>query len=205
MIGDLDRTIKELLTRELPKALVSPDAVTPITISFAAPDNQFATGSVKLPAVDLFLYDLQENRDLRSNEWQIEQQLDGSLRRNSPPIRVDCSYLVTAWPKAGDGANPVEDEHLLLGEVMKVLLQYPTIPSQVLQGSLKSQEVPLPTTSMQPGRLQSLGEFWQALGGKPKAALTYTVTVAVKPGTVEEAGPPVSEKMLKFRQGVEVG
>jgi hypothetical protein len=26
-----------------------------------------------------------------------------------------------------------------------------------------------------------LGEFWQALGGKPKAALNYTVTIAAQP------------------------
>ena len=51
----------------------------------------------------------------------------------------------------------------------------------VLQGSLQTQELPLPTAVLQPGHLQSLGEFWQALGGKPKAALNYTVTVAVQP------------------------
>jgi hypothetical protein len=73
----------------------------------------------------------------------------------------------------------------------------------VLQGTLQDQEPPLPAITLQPGRLQSLGEFWQALGGKPKAALNYTVTIGVevhKPVEVEA----VTEKMLKFRleQGV---
>jgi hypothetical protein len=41
------------------------------------------------------------------------------------------------------------------------------------------------------------------LGGKPKAALHYTVTIGVQVGAPIEAGPPVVDKLLKFRQGVE--
>jgi hypothetical protein len=56
---------------------------------------------------------------------------------------------------------------------------------------------------LQPGLLQSLGEFWQSLGGKPKAALHYTVTVGVDVHKPVEAGPPVVDKMLKFRHIVQ--
>jgi hypothetical protein len=93
---------------------------------------------------------------------------------------VDCSYLITAWPSEA-APNPAQDEHRLLGEVMIVLLRYPKLPGELLQGGLQNQELPLPTTVLQPGRLQSLGEFWQALGGKPKSALNYMVTIAVQP------------------------
>jgi uncharacterized protein DUF4255 len=68
MIDDLDRTLEELLRRELP-----PDLVTQVTISFVTPDDQFPPSSVSLPAIDLFLYDLRENRELRTNEWQLER------------------------------------------------------------------------------------------------------------------------------------
>ncbi len=57
----------------------------------------------------------------------------------------------------------------------------------------------MPATTLQPGRLQSLGEFWQALGGKPKAALHYSVTIGVEVFKPVEVGPPVIDKMLKFR------
>ncbi len=69
---------------------------------------------------------------------------------------------------------------MLLSEVMRVLLRHPTLPEAVLQGELVGQSPPLPTAVLQPGHLQSLGEFWQALGGKPKAALNYTVTISVQ-------------------------
>jgi hypothetical protein len=81
---------------------------------------------------------------------------------------------------------------------MRVLLRYRTIPEDVLQNDLKEQEVPLPISSLQPGRLQSMGEFWQALGGKPKAALNYQVTLSIgiaKP----EAVPLVTDKVIKIR------
>jgi hypothetical protein len=66
----------------------------------------------------------------------------------------------------------------------------------VLQGTLAGQAPPLPAAVLQPGRLQSMGEFWQALGGKPKAALNYTVTIGVQPHKVIEIGPPVTDKQV---------
>jgi hypothetical protein len=202
MIDGLDKTLEELLKHELPPELVWEDSTTKVTISFATPDDQFPPAAVTLPALDLFLYDVRENRELRDNDWIMERQSDGTTTKKRPPIRVECSYLITAWP--GDGApNPAQQEHYLLGEVMKVLLRHPTIPDEVLQGSLKGQDPPLPAVTLQPGRLQSLGEFWQALGGKPKAALNYTVTIGVDPLKPVEA-KAVTEKMLKFRLEKEV-
>lgn len=192
MINALDETIKALLRRDLPSALAEQ-----VQISFATPDDQFPPQSVTLPAIDLFLYDVRENLELRSNEVYIERRGDGTATRTRAPIRVDFSYLVTAWPSASV-PDPAEDEHRLLGEAMRVLLRYRTIPAEVLQGELTGQELPLPVSSLQPGRLQSLGEFWQALGGKPKAALNYQVTLSVevaKPETV----PLVTDKVIKIR------
>jgi len=193
MIDDLDKTLEELLKRELP-----PDLVSQVTISFATPDGHFPPASVSLPAVDLFLYDVRENRELRSNEWQVERQSDGTATRQAPPVRVDCSYLVTAWA-SDSSTTPAQDEHRLLGAVMQVLLRFPTLPPAVLKGVLAGQIPDLPTLSLQPGPLQSMGELWQALGGKPKPALPYTVTLAVLPQPAVAAGAPVVDKLLRFQ------
>ena len=176
MIDDLDETLAALLKREL-----SPGLAHQIQVSFEAPDDQFPPQSVTTPAIDLFLYDVRENTDLRSNDFHIERRQDGSVLTTMAPVRVDASYLITAWPREGL-ASPAEDEHRLLGEVMRVLLRHRTLPENVLQGSLKDSEMPLPVSALQPGRLQSLGEFWQAMGGKPKAAINYTVTLSVDVG-----------------------
>lgn len=187
MINDLDITLERLLRHELPASLVGQ-----IAISFAAPDNNFPPMSVKLPAIDLFLYDIRENRELRNNEPIIERQIDGNVIKRTPPVRVDCSYLITAWP-SDTSPNPASDEHRLLGEVMMVLLRHPLIPSSLLEGRLKGQEPSLPAVTLLPGKLQSLGEFWQALGGKPKAALNYTVTISLEPTRTVDLGPAVTD------------
>jgi hypothetical protein len=192
VIEDLDKTLEVLLRRELPPALAGQ-----VDISFAAPDDQFPPSSVTLPAIDLFLYDVRENRELRSNEWLVERQNDGPAKRMQPPTRIDCSYLITAWPSSSV-PNPAQDEHRLLSAVIRVLLRYPKLPAEVLQDSLQNQELPLPASTLQPGHLQSLGEFWQAMGGKPKAAVNYTVTLGVAAPEAAEV-PVVTEKVLKLR------
>ena len=190
MIDELDLSLETLLRRELP-----PSIVDQITISFATPDDQFPPAGVVLPAIDLFLYDVRENRELRTNEWVTQRTSSGNVTRSRPPVRVDCSYLISAWPSDAT-FNPAQDEHRLLGEVMKTLLRFETLPEDVLQGSLPGQSPPLPTAVLQPGRLQSVGEFWQALGGKPKAVLNYTVTFSVDPFEQVEV-PLVLENIVR--------
>jgi hypothetical protein len=188
MISDLDNTLKKLLAKEVP-------SLDEEHFHFDAPGDEF---NPHKPSVNLFLYDVRENRELLSNEWLVERNA-GMVTKTPPPVRVDCSYLITAW--AGD----IESEHRLLGQVMKALLRYPTLPRDILQGELaagkqEEQSLPLPTATLQSGRLQSLAEFWQAIGGKPKAVLHYTVTIGVQPYEAAEAGPPVTETVLKLRQ-----
>lgn len=183
MFQELDSVLAELLRRELPPGLVEQ-----ASISFATPDSQFPPQSVTLPAIDLFLYEMAENRDLRDTQPQLERQADGTAVRTPAPVRVDCHYLVTAWAKA-HAPNPEQDEHQLLGEVMRVLLRHREIPAAVLGGtSLAAQTLPVRACVSQPSRQQGRGDFWQALGGRPRAAFHYTVTIAIDVCPPERAG-----------------
>ena len=109
MINDLDETLASLLQQGLPERLAKQ-----IQISFAAPDDQFPPQSVTLPAVDLFLYDVRENLELRSSEFYIDRDSDGTAIKTWAPVRVDFSYLITAWPSQSV-ADAAEDEHKLSG------------------------------------------------------------------------------------------
>lgn len=190
MFQDLDETLATLIKREL--------SATNVAVSFATPDSEFPPVEVTLPAIDLFLYDIRENLELHSNDWYHERQ-NGRILRHKAPIRVDCSYLITAWSSA---TNHIDDEHRLLGEVMKVLLRYRQLPDDVLQGELVGLLPPMRARVVRQGYLQSLGEFWQAMGGKPKASLHYTLTVSADVFAPEDLGPPAKEKVIKFKQGV---
>jgi hypothetical protein len=197
MINDLDATIAELLRRTVPSTFANP--VNQVSISFAPPDNTFPPTSVVLPAIDLFLYDIRENRDFRSNEPHVERGPDGMVSVRPPPTRVDCSYLITAWPSP-TSHTAVQEEHQLIGEVMAALLRYPVLPRVLLKGALADQQLPPPAAALQAGSLRSMGEFWQALGGKPKVALHYTVTIAVESGLPAVEAPPVADVRTRLRK-----
>lgn len=180
VFDDLDRTVAELLRRSLP------ELVKQVSISFATPDGHFPPSSVSLPAIDLFLYSLQENQDLRSADVSFERTVDGSVLRTPPPLRVDCHYLITAWPRPGDTAD--QDEHRILGEVLGALCRYSEIPEPILQGRMKDQSFPLRASVLRAARDQQRSEFWQALGGKPKAAFDYRITLTLDTGLPEDVG-----------------
>jgi Pvc16 N-terminal domain len=190
MISDLDDSLAQLLRGQLPAAIVGSTQIV-----FDAPDDQFPPSGVTLPAIDLFLYDVRENADLRSVEWTVERPAAGNLVMHPPPVRVDCSYLVTAWPSETSPTR-LRDEHQLLSEVLKVIVRFPTLPHDVLAGELAGQSPAPPTASLGAGRLQSVAEFWQALGGRPKAALHLTVTIGVDRAAPTDGGPPVSTSVI---------
>src|SRR5262249_4707904 len=104
-------------------------------------DRPAETFNPTQPTIDLFLYDIRENMELRSSEPTYER-LSTQVRIIPPPLRVACSYLITAWPASG--ADLVLQEHRLLSQVLQVLSRYPTIPTTFLKGKLIGQEPPLP-------------------------------------------------------------
>src|SRR5689334_16419592 len=67
VIDLLDKALETLLAQELPS----------VHVYFDAPDDKFGP---TLPAIDLFLYDIRENRELRSNEW-IMQRTNGQVTK----------------------------------------------------------------------------------------------------------------------------
>lgn len=192
MLDDLDSTLEQLLTRELPDLQRSTE--TNVAISFDMPID-----IKQKPAINLFLYDVRENLELRSSEWSVQRRENGTAVKKRPPARVDCSYLITAWASSDDP----QQEHHLLGEVMKLLLRYQTLPEAILQGSLKGQERLPIAVGLRSSYLQSLGEFWQAIGGRPKVALNYTVTIGVPVDDDEpEEFPIVLENRIQLSRGI---
>ncbi|MBE9011693.1 DUF4255 domain-containing protein [Pseudanabaenaceae cyanobacterium LEGE 13415] len=192
MLQDLDRTLEELLRRELLPNLSSilPSSSS-ITISFASPDERFSS-EVALPAIGLFLYDVRENLDLRRNVWGAERQTDLSAQNKRPLIRVDCSYLITAWSRDSLDART---EHYLMGEVMKIFLKYRQLPRPILQGVLQDYPQPVRVLALRPSSL-NLGDFWQALGGKPKVTLNCTLTVGIPVEEADDTVPIVLEQQV---------
>jgi hypothetical protein len=190
MLNDLDQTLRAILDDA-----AAPTELRNADVSFETPDKNFAPAQA---TVNLFLYEVKENRELR-DPVPITEIVAGTFVRRTPPLRVTCGYLATGWSNAVGPARVVE-EHRLLGQALLWLSRFPTIPAGFLQGALAVQPFPLPTMVAQADGNRSNGEFWSALGMPPRPAFTVTVTIAMDLSLSLQEGPPVSTKEIRLQQ-----
>lgn len=183
MFQDLDATLKELLIQKVPIDN------TAIDIKFETPDKDWETKPAK-PAINLFLYDVRENHELRGNESFLTRN-GTSGTETSPPARIDLAYMITVW------SRDVVDEHRLLGNILKTLLRYPILPTEVLRGDMSNQSLPLRAWIAQPEKTPNTWDFWGSREGRLKAGISYMVTIAVETSTPVEVSL-VTEKVLKL-------
>jgi hypothetical protein len=189
MLADLDETLRTLIKRELAR-----HGISEVEFAFDAPAREWAA-SLSRPTVNLFLYDLREAPEFRPIEWEPRAG-DGRGTELRPPLRIDASFSVTAWTRA------VEDEHRLLSQVLAILYAYPTLPEEVLHGTLSdpaSQRYALHTRVAQT-RTDGKADFWTAVGGQYKASVDYVVTLSCEAGTALDRGPEVRTQTLAIRQ-----
>lgn len=189
MFQDLDSTLQAILDDA-----AAPAQLQAADVSFETPEKGYTPGQ---KTVNLFLFDVHENRNFR--DPVPIRSLNGTIyERKPPPLRVDCSYLVTTWSN-NVGALKVAEEHLLLGQALLWLSRFPVIPDPFLQGSLAGQPFPPPSLVAQLEG-QNVNEFWNALGTPPRPAFTVIVTIAMDLDVSIPEGPPVVLKEMRLEQ-----
>jgi Pvc16 N-terminal domain/Carboxypeptidase regulatory-like domain len=171
------------------------------TIVFDRPSDPFAPTET---TVDLFLFDIRENLELRNYE-PVTRRVGNQTLTQPPPLRVSCTYLVTAWPV--EGLDAPKQEHRLLSQALRLFAATPTLPAAFLTGSLVGQEPPLPMLLAQPDGIRNPAEFWAALGGRMKASLLLTVVFSmaladeIMAPAVISSGIKINSEPLFFRIG----
>src|SRR6185503_14464187 len=189
MIRDLSETLRAILD-DATLAASFPELAA-AQILFDRPVEQFNPAQT---TIDLYLFDVRENMELRSNEPIIERN-NGQAVLHRAPIRLLCSYLLTAWPVGG--AEPQLQEHRLLSQAIQVLSRFPTIPASSLKGKLVGQTPPLPMITAQTDGLKNPAEFWTALGNKLRPSISVTATISLQPHEAQTA-PMVQESELRI-------
>jgi Pvc16 N-terminal domain/Carboxypeptidase regulatory-like domain len=190
MFDDLDTALARLL--DDPQA---PPRLKAADVAFDTPEKGYQPAQDT--AVNLFLFDVGENRDLRET-MPLRDVTSGIVTTKRPPLRIDCSYLVTAWSKK-TGAVKVQEEHRLLSEAFVWLNRFPVIPDQYFDftgSTLKNPPFSPPAMLAQMNSERSLAEFWQALGISPRPAFYLTVTIAIDPVSVLETARQVATKQF---------
>jgi hypothetical protein len=170
----------------------------------AVPTIADADGNPAL-SLNVYLFDLRENRQLRSNERE-RRFVGNDAFETPPPLRLDCHYLVSAWSPVlpSPATEPVLDEHALLAEAAQALSQAdPLDPAQLCAATrpgLPAIPVPapladelFPLTLLPVEGFPKLGEFWGAMGQNPrwKPCIYAVVTVPLKEAS-QRVGPLVT-------------
>ena len=183
LFADVHRSIDALIKAELPASMASQ-----ISISFATPDERFPPNGVTPPVINLFLFEIYENTELRTMEPLLERRADGSATRAAPPVHIDCHYLVTVFVQ--DQLGSEMEEHLILATTLAILLKYRVLPASVLKGALAGKTPPVRALTARRG--PSGTELWQALNRKPRACFHYTLTVPLDVAAAEAGAGPVT-------------
>lgn len=169
MFDTLDESIKNLLIKEIPIKK------NEIDIVFDQPNNEWSA-RVGKPTLNVYLYEICENRMLRGSEQLSKVQLpDGNVEIRRNPVRIDLNYLVTAWSKNE------QDQHHLLGLVLMALLRNPYLPKDVYTKELEQQPLPIQLIAAQEDENRNWGEFWHTLDNKYHPGLTLKVTLTIDP------------------------
>jgi len=200
MFSQLTNALSELLHLDnAPKQVKNAD------ISFDRPAETYQPGKT---CINLFLFDVRERTDLKNSEPVIQRHADGkTVLIRQPPMRVACSYLVTAWIDAGQpGQIAILNQHGLLADALLAFSTTPTLSGEKLssatQAWLREQPYAVELAVMQSDLTKNMSEFWTAVGGKLRPSFTLTATVAMVATTTPDAVALVTGKEVLINKSV---
>lgn len=142
-----------------------------VDIKFEPPAAAWVNSLLR-PTINFFLFDLQENTDLRRTGMETSRSGNAAIRR-MPPRRFDLRYMVTVL------TTEVEDEHVLLWRTLAALLRYPEFPQEILPDGLQGVDATVSARVVRPDEGPRFAEYWHAFGVHPRPALLYVLTVPV--------------------------
>jgi Pvc16 N-terminal domain len=148
---------------------------SPNLISLESPaEHQENAGDTALLSV--YLYRITEDPYMK-NRGTVEGT-GGRVRK--PPMALDLSYLITPL------LNAPRDQQIVLGKVLQVLYDRPTLEGPDLAGTLgASDETVRVLFNTVP--LQEVSWVWQALETPYRLSVNYLVKVAMLDSTEEQA------------------
>ncbi|OWO80576.1 hypothetical protein B5C26_17495 [Photorhabdus luminescens] len=147
------------------------------------------------PTVSIFLYDIHEDLQLRSAEPRSYNPTTGSLL--SGWVNISYNYLITYWhsskPRSGDcpDSKPDNQAARVMTAILNALINNRQLP-----------DIPGAYTRVIPPQenLNSLGNFWQALGNRPRLSLLYSITAPVKLQNNKNDIKPISQISASVEQ-----
>lgn len=166
-IADVNKALLDVL-----KQYLDPDSSAGIDIRFDLPEIDSNQSS---PTVSVFLYDVHEDLQLRQSEPARLNVASSTLRAGW--VNLSCNYLITYWEAQSAGSNGDGPDSQPDNQAVQLM----TSTLQALLNNRELKDLPGAWTRIIPPQenLNSLGNFWQALGNRPRLSLVYSITVPI--------------------------
>jgi hypothetical protein len=164
MFQDVDETLRAVLVADVPVKRSEVD------ISFDRPTRDWSSRLTR-PTINVFLYDIRERVDLKSEVDTVTRDENGRAVRQRPPRRVDLLYLLSAWTTEPD------DEHRILARVLACMYRQDKIGSDFWQGDLKNSQLPVLARVPKPEEASRASEVLGGVGNDLHAGLSWVWAV----------------------------
>lgn len=164
VIRDVSETIRDLLEQNLHQVN---SASIPVTVN--SPRRVIVAGGHLL---NLYLYQIQEDA-FAKNRPPIPVG-DTMLRR--APLALDLYYMMT--PYVPDNSNDALDEHIVMGDAMRILYDNAEISGSLLKGALAhtATEIVIVLCKM---NLEEQTRIWNSLQSNHRLSVCYQARVVL--------------------------
>lgn len=162
MLSELHESLRRLIYE---RGQINP---LDVDILFDAPRREWVDRLIR-PAINLYLFDLEENVKLRPNGIE-SRVVNGRSVRSLPPRQINLRYMVSAL------TSNVADEHLLIWRTLSVLMKYRELPSDILTEALRGVSPTIKTQVAQPDETVHMSQVWGSLNADIRPSLCYVVT-----------------------------
>ncbi len=188
------KNIDELLQLYLYYELGEPDAAE-LDFSFAVPSKEWSS-SIEQDMINLYLLDIDENRQLRRNEWERSYEESG-IKSSKPPAMVDLYYLIMAFDDQKDPGR----EHTLLSDTLKALYRFDSVTKEgygltpELEKLIRSISLEIFPKNYLDERLGL--QLWSAIDQSARPLILLKVTAPLEL-EIARSGPPVKSREFSF-------
>ncbi|MBI1424593.1 MAG: DUF4255 domain-containing protein [Gammaproteobacteria bacterium] len=164
-----DSTAIAMVGESLRTLLLDEMDITPSAdVTLLAPDEHGATRRV-----NLFLYKIQENVFFRNKEWEVSRTNAGQI--TPPPLSLNLHYLMTAYAQ-NDQETGNTTAHEVMGEAMRVLNQFPVVPSTYLATGLADAREQIKITHISID-FEELSKIWSTFNEPFRLSVAYEISV----------------------------
>ena len=174
---------------------------------FAVPNEDWAqrvNTNSQIKRVNIYLYSIQENRDVRLSNWETVDMPGQTSAIRHPPVYFDCHYRVTAWsptPEKEHTSSPIPEEHLLLSQALRAFARNTEVEPAKL--AINSGWEVYPNTHIylavaQAENIQGQGDFWTSMKLPWRPSIELVVTAPLDLLKVNPPDPQIVTLVQRY-------